>query len=151
MPCPGCPVMAVLPHLSCIGRPVPAAPVLSKLLLSWLSCHSCPVLIVQYQLSCPVFSNRPVLSFLRWLFCCRCPVPTVSPAGLAHLSCSGSLAQHSYPPVFLSLLSRPCCHVLNFLSICPVTAVLSQPSCHSCPVTAVLSQLSCHSCPVLDP
>jgi hypothetical protein len=152
--CPGCPVMAVLQQLSCLGRPILSCsgrpevsflPRLSPLgcfvliALSWLSypavLSSCLVLVFMFLLSgpdCPVYLSCPrssVSDALLWLPCLWCHVPAILSSLFGPGSCQTNLPR-------LTCLG------------CHVTAVLPRMSRPGCPVLIVLYGLSCPACPV---
>ncbi len=142
--CPGCPVVAVLPRLSCLSCVIPAVLICHVLaVLKSLYSYDCPVTVVLSQLSCP-----------------DCPVPPASPVVLSPLSnhcCHILIAGLSVCPGcpdsdVLSLLSCLLCQVLVVLSrlTCRPTSPgnLSPLSFPGCPVFEVLSQLSSPTCPV---
>jgi hypothetical protein len=143
--------------------------------LSRLSCHSCPILVVlpsslvlvviclASSPICPVQAGAspgwpacrsvwpiclawPVPVVLLWLFCRAFSFMAV----LSWLFCYSCLV-----PGVQSQLSCPCCHVPAVLSsisrpgftfpYCPSRLFLSQLSCPICPVLVVLSLLSCPS------
>ncbi len=115
--CP-CSVLAVLPQLSCV--------------------------VVLSQLPCSVFllfSNRPVVSFPRWVSCHSYPVLTV-------------LSSRPVPPVLsqlpMSALLSPSFSVYASCSNCPVCLSLPKLSSPGCPAQTVMSLPSCPGCPNLS-
>ncbi len=125
--------------LSC---PSCSCPVIS--VLSWLSFHGFPVLVVLSQLSC-IFYFLTVLLHLSWH---SYPATVVlsqlsSPAACPSYPVPVASLSTLVPPVFLSPLSS---HAAMFW-LCP--GWLFGLTCSSWYVSAVLSRLSCPGCPVL--
>jgi hypothetical protein len=110
----GQPVQAYISQLFCPDHSAPAV-------LSWLSCHSFPALVVLYQLS------RPLCHVLAILLSC------LVQADVIQLTCLAELSRLTFL-VGLSELSYPGCHA---------PAVMSWLSYQGCPISDVLSQLSC--------
>ncbi len=110
-------------YLSC---PVPNV-------LSWPSCHCCPVTVVLSQLPCPVLVD------LSWLFC---------PTDLSHRSCPDCPPQLSCPSILVSSYFIPALLSLLPSSEYPVLSVLSRMHSARCPLSAILNRLTCLlSCP----
>jgi hypothetical protein len=127
------------------------------MVLLWLTCTSCPVLVVMFWSACPIFSiqaplswlpcpgslvqgpctNCPVSAVLSWLSCLSCPDSAV----LYQLSFINCPARPSYPSSRLFCLGWA------------APALMSSLSCNGCQtshsILAVLYWLSCSFCPVL--
>jgi hypothetical protein len=146
-----------LSKLSCLKSPVCTSRMYcygcpATIVLSWLSCPSCPVL------TCPsTLAKTAVLSLLS---CSDCLVIQYCPgclvfAVLSLLSCSGHcvsvLTRLVWPVARLTRPSYPVPNILPRLS-CPGCApvVLSLLTCPGCPVPVNLSWMSYLSCSVLN-
>jgi hypothetical protein len=121
--CPYLPVLSSMPRGTCLANlsRIPCLDFPAPGVMSRMSCHGCPAIVVSFQLTRPLSCHCWHVTVVSFLSCprCSCPVPGLVPAVLSQLSCPS----------------------------CPVPAVLSQLSCPSCPSPAVLLQ---HSFPLLS-
>jgi hypothetical protein len=93
-------------------------------LLSWLSCHGCPISLVLSQLPC--------ISIMFWLACLLCLVLPALSQTVFSVSCSACPAQ-------------------AFRFSCPAPALFCQSFCPRCPVFVVMLSLFCPICFVYAP
>jgi hypothetical protein len=141
---PCCFILSVLSWQPCLGShvlaPCSACPVLPLqfiLSCSTFSCSACPVLLFPV-LPFPVLPDLFSRTYLAILSFLTCPCCHLLPA-LSYQSCPGSLVPCFDLPVLLFLT----------FSACPALPVQFCLTCTACPVLPVLFCLSYSACPVL--